>query len=403
MKFILKPLKRLFLRKRRIAFREAINNFEYNIMHSYQRLPNNNERYFILFDHLTNKNVEPLDAFAMFTYLQDRQINSKLFVLKSNLSYARLITSKYQSNIIFVDDILDFLNKSVKWIGMSSAVLTSFGAGDNRIDQILNKTKFIVYVYIDHGVGFFKSKISLFSNKAYNYTIAQTLLTRQALLENNLWNEEQIIDCGAPRWDFLQQKKAEPRTIFIMFTYRYRFISQSSLFDKYQQELLQFISNSEFLALLEQNNIELKISWHPAIYQYIKPKLPDMFRRFITDASNLQHQLEYADLFITDYSSLSFSFMYLDKPVIFYGLSTYNELMLESDTEIKTIYDKLYNYCPNIAEVISKIKFYIENDFLLEESNKAINNKIFWSRDRNNCERLYNEISKKLVNTGMSV
>ena len=77
--------------------------------------------------------------------------------------------------------------------------------------------------------------------------------------------------------------------------------------------------------------------------------------------------------------------------------------MLESDTEIKTIYDKLYNYCPNIAEVISKIKFYIENDFLLEESNKAINNKIFWSRDRNNCERLYNEISKKLVNTGMSV
>ena len=101
----------------------------------------------------------------------------------------------------------------------------------------------------------------------------------------------------------------------------------------------------------------------------------------IVDQSEISKNINIADLFITDFSSIAFSFMYLNTPVIFYRLDAdytdekYKEVEYINYARTKDC--EIYNVFYNIDDTIDKVKFYVENNFKLEEEFKDINYKFF--------------------------
>ena len=90
--------------------------------------------------------------------------------------------------------------------------------------------------------------------------------------------------------------------------------------------------------------------------------------------------------------------MYLNIPVIFYRFDAdvdYSDpLNKESLLSAKKEDEKLYNCFYNLNDTITKIDYYIANNFELEKENKEKNKRIFWE-NKKNCETLKTYIEKR--------
>ena len=123
----------------------------------------------------------------------------------------------------------------------------------------------------------------------------------------------------------------------------------------------------------------------------------------IIKPEEISKSIETSDLFITDFSSLVFSFMYLNVPVIFYRLDFFesdeNYLKREYLSYAQTKDKYLYNVFYELDNVINKIEYYIENNFinyftLQEYIDELISSNLIIKVNQNEKDRLIAYIKK---------
>lgn len=105
----------------------------------------------------------------------------------------------------------------------------------------------------------------------------------------------------------------------------------------------------------------------------------------------VQDLLKESDVLITDYSSVYYDFLYMRKPVIFFHLNKDEFYKAQYGID----YDDVSEFgivTSTYDEVISSIIQTIKNNCQIREEHLLNISKIFPTRDKHNCERIYNEI-----------
>ena len=100
--------------------------------------------------------------------------------------------------------------------------------------------------------------------------------------------------------------------------------------------------------ILYHGEIDLGNNYSKNIYKYANMK----------GQKDLEIDMEQYNLLITYYSSISFDFMFQNKPVLFYA----NDKSYNNNNDI--IY--FANYFLDINLLINKIKFYVNNSFIID-------------------------------------
>jgi len=240
--------------------------------------------------------------------------------------------------------------------------------------------------------------------------VTSTEKEREEILTSKyMYNEEDVVLTGLPRFDKLQDKRE--KLIVISPTWR-TFLSgpinnegfhdpiegfeSSEYFEKWSKVL----ENNEVLDKCKEEGYKILFVLHPGFRNYYR-----FFDKFNNNIVEVKHSEDvvYSELFsklsllVTDYSSILFDVAYLKKAAIFY--------QFDKDIYFAKHYKPGYfsyekdgfgEVITDDKEVINKILYYFNNEFKLED--KYINNieNTFKYIDKNNCKRVYDNIIKLL-------
>lgn len=350
---------------------------------------------YICVDNLYEKHASCIDTYTIFQYLKNKGLNNIYYIIwKENLSYQQKITKGVitmeqpccpdSSNYVFFKKTFWALLKCKYFIS------SFYGSIPTKYRNFVKKNKHIQIVGVGHGPVFLKTLV-------FDYPFCQDsewdryLVTNEvekALFLNNGWNQKKLITSGLPRYDCCQNIEHKNKKIFIFFTWRLTFeqIKNSIYTSQYLNNLYKLLNNPRLKELLKANKVELVLGLHHALLDIVEMKPLDIDVR-IADSTNLIDEINTSDLFITDYSSIFFDSAYLDHPCIFYRLDSKDKYLIDIDIQDRINSaekdGELYNIFYNENDVINKIKYYIESDFLLEEEFKR-KMEIFFPADRKN-------------------
>ena len=182
-----------------------------------------------------------------------------------------------------------------------------------------------------------------------------------------------------------------------MFTYRR---TKPSVFTEtlYFKRLNSLLKNTKLLSFLKSENVKVYFVMHHALKDISHVSLDiDVDGVEVIDTANISQYIRQASLLLTDFSSVSFDFMFQDKPVILYGLDRGDTLMdKEEYRDLELLYNKR-NTFPNVVfdekEVVELVKYYVKNDFHLEEDVKRTYDSFFFTKE-NIRAKLIDEIEK---------
>jgi glycosyltransferase involved in cell wall biosynthesis len=262
-------------------------------------------------------------------------------------------------------------------------------------------------VFLQHGItcadvsnfyGKEKSDIDLFicgAKPEYNY-----------VKEKFGYTNKSVKYTGFARFDGLHDNKVK-RQILLMPTWRREFYdllkdlpaAKDILFKKsaYFRHFQEIINNQELIRLLEEKDSSLVFYPHYEIQDYINNFSTGSNKITIASRNEyiIQDLLKDSALLITDISSVHFDFAYMKKPVIYYMFDYEN--YIRSHLKKGYFNNESMGFGPvvnNEKILLDTIEAYIKNEFRMEEkySNRVL--EFFTIHDRNNCKRIYDEISK---------
>lgn len=259
-------------------------------------------------------------------------------------------------------------------------------------------------VFLQHGV--IKDDLSKLYN-AVNTPCSLFVTTtvpeyKSLLCDSYGFIDNQVKLTGLPRYDLLVNNAN--KNITFMPTWRVSLASRHAIVENFNQSefyhiLDKLLMKPEVADLAEKYGYVIQLMQHPKMEtarQYLNGKFDKRIKI-------LPYDTKYSEIFakssliITDYSSVAFDFAYLRKPVLYYqednvsffsGSHNYTrgyfdyekdgfgEVLLAKEDLLKTLEDYLKNDCT------------IKPKYL-----KRINN-TFCFNDRNNSERVYQEIKK---------
>ena len=227
---------------------------------------------------------------------------------------------------------------------------------------------------------------SIISNPYYGYSkdvVKLTGLPRFDLLEDNQEKHHSILIC--PTWRANLAPKVNDET-----NYSPEF-KQSNFFNFYNK----LLNDKDILSVMKQKQYKIRFCLHYRIRGQIKDFDKNEFVEMVTQP-DYRYEFMSNDLLITDYSSTFFDFCYLNKPVI------YNHFD-EEEFFKGQLYDKGYFSYENdgfgdvtydYETLKNKIISMIESDCVMSEKYINRKNKFYKHDDKNNSQRVYDEIRK---------
>ncbi len=264
-------------------------------------------------------------------------------------------------------------------------------------------------VFISHGIEGFKRKIKRHAetHKIYDLSVAVSDFEKNIKVKKWGLDEEKICISGLPRYDKLTEhrnKKGEIKNIFYMPTWcpRYRKkidkpFSRMTKKDiekfkkgKYYRSVSGFISNTDLLKLLKENNLNLNVFFHQSIHSFMKEIIEASALsnvNIIPYDSDIQKNIIESDLLVTDYSSVCWDFLYLDRPVIFYQFDQKEHL--EKIGCYLDIPDDLFGPVTRTPEeTIKSMTAIIKGEKSYKQLREKSVDKFFKFQDDNNCKRI---------------
>jgi len=106
---------------------------------------------------------------------------------------------------------------------------------------------------------------------------------------------------------------------------------------------------------------------------------------------SVQKMIKESNLLITDYSSVSWDFFYLDKPVIFFHFDS-EDYLNHRGSYLDLEKDIFGDRANTVHSLINLLQYYIDNNFQEKEKFQLAKPNFFKYFDKNNCERIYQEI-----------
>jgi len=339
-----------------------------------------------LFADFSSSNSSPGEAYIIFKEMLLKNLNVHYMSKREDI-YKKY--KKFNSNIILpiiFDGMYingDFLEKYLDLILKLKAVIS--GAKIYSINNIFYNINYITYICLGHGISYLKEFLykDYYSNKIYNKIL---LPPSQKIISNAKkygWNDKSIIRIGLPRWDFYTKiennsipfsinNDKNNKSIFAMFSWRD--LKENQTISKYYfKNIFKLVNNKILIKVLKENNISFYFSLHHMIEKY---KILFQTNPFITyiNQEDICKCLIKSYLIITDFSSVIFDIIVRKKPFIIF-------LPDSDDPNLKNIYTKNYyklihdlqkgkiefkNRFFNLEKVITKILYYINNNFELE-------------------------------------
>lgn len=204
---------------------------------------------------------------------------------------------------------------------------------------------------------------------------------------------------GLARFDNLHGRTPK-RQILFMPTFRKwlpKMEKDQIIESEYVQRWNEAINDSQLIALLEQNDIDLIFYPHHVMQPYLDAFQTASNRVKIAAFKDydVQTLLIESALLVTDFSSVFFDFGYMDKPVVYY--------QFDRERYIKEHYDFTKGYFSyddhGFGEVvfeeealIAAIDRVVKNDFVTAPEYQARVDAFFPLKDQHNCERILAKI-----------
>ena len=359
---------------------------------------------YLLFDSLLSCNTEAIDSFSLFCYMREKKMKAYYLLREDSSLYKKLKSEDKLEHIIpfsgkFINSY-EIVFRTFFVLIKAKAVITSFGGAKRTVAKFLFKNKYISYIYIDHGVIFFKESIfftNYISSNNYNYTVISNDLEKEILLSHG-WKKEQLIIGGLPRWDWLKIEKNKLKTIFIYFTWRRTFKEKFEIpHSVYCKNLKSLLENQRLHTEMKNRGIQLVLGIHHALADLFSEKLLMGENIQVADSTQISNWIQKSDLLVTDYSSIAFDFLFLNKPVIYYRLDDGDsKLGCEDQNDFasaKTHDSEISNVFYHEEACVDKVIEYIQSDFRLTDTEIKASQKFFYQRE-NIRESLVSKIKK---------
>lgn len=367
--------------------------------------------YVLIFKHkveevwiISERGDEARDnGYSFFKYLKDKhpEVNSKYVIASNSIDIDKL--SMYNKN-----DILKYQSwKHIYYFITAKVLISTHIMGYSPEFRMMGKLqrKKILYfkgkqVFLQHGITKDDSSGLYYENTNLDLFICGAKREFDYVSKYFKYTNNAVKYTGLARYDYL--KNEFNKTILLMPTWRenlYHLSNYEFINSEYYKKYNSLINNKNIEKIL--NKYGYKLIFYP---HYEIQKRIDLFQTsdkhvIIADSSNysVPQLLKEASLLITDYSSVYFDVAYLKKPVIYYHFD-YDDYRKNHYKEGYFSYkdDGFGKICNKEDEVVSKIEEYIKNNFEVEKKYAERSNKFFVYRDKNNCERIFNEIIKIL-------
>ena len=315
----------------------------------------------------------------------------------NNFSNNNIIDRLNSNQIIYKWKLIngDFLEKYLELILKLKVVLAAFGYFS--FDNIFYNIEYITYIYLGHGIHYFKEFLynNYHSCEKYNKIIIPPSHRLISIAKKYGFKDENIIKLGLPKWDKLNQysRDVKHNSIFLMFTWR-KMKQGKNISEYYLNNTFNILSNKKLNKILKKKNITFFYTFH---HELKKLKINN-FEKKLKQLKNIHKIEQYqiveciskSSLFISDFSSIVFDYIYQKKPFILF-------IPDSDDPNIKDIYNEQYY---DIIKSLKNGTIYFKNKFF--DLDKAINKVIYYINNNFNIEltmlKFYNSFHLKGTN-----
>ncbi len=313
---------------------------------------------------------------------------------------------KHRSNWLAVDSFkqvfyLYHANKIISTHGLWM-IPNEFGILKKLTRNTLKAKK----VMLQHGVNFIKNSRKYYHKSFFplnDLWIATSPQEKEIFINEYGYLDKDVVVTGLPRFDSLtdiSNQSKWPNMILFMPTFRNH---EQGLREKFKEtELYQRIQalvyDNQLQQLLEEKNCHLVIYLHQNIQVYTR-----YLNQFANNRIHIIHQgelsvkdlLRMSKLLITDYSSVLFDFVYMNKPFISYQFDYPQFIINREDKPLHDIRTELPGYVVTTHdELIHTIQTLERSHFTMPAEHQLSAAKHFIYKDKSNCKRVYQAISK---------
>ena len=277
----------------------------------------------------------------------------------------------------------NFLEKYLTLILKLKQVISGAGINIFYKDNLFYNIEYITYICVGHGVSFFKHFLyypyNWYGYKTYDRILIPPSNKLISIVKNHGWKDENIIKINLPRWDkyninyyYKNKSIINNNSIFLMFTWR-KIKKGKNISIDYFKNIWNLINNAKLYHYLKNNKVILYFTLHHKLNKYKNKFNKNKYLYFIEEP-RISECLARINLVISDFSSIIFDVIYRRKPFIIY-------IPDGNDKEIENIYERTYydliqslkngtiyfeNKFFNLTEVINKIIYYIDTNFILD-------------------------------------
>ncbi len=211
---------------------------------------------------------------------------------------------------------------------------------------------------------------------------------------------------GFARYDDLLDGCRDNHFILLMPTWR-RYLTDTSSFEQNESNILHsdyfkhyndLVKSEQLLKFIKERHYKQIFCIHPEFnkYKHLFQQLDSSVEIVDNTQVSIHQLLMETSILITDYSSVFFDVAYMEKPVIFYHFD-YEEFRSKHLSESYFSYERdgMGPVVKSQDELLHELdEMYDGHSFVMTDKYKERTQRFFLYRDRNNCERIYNEIMK---------
>ena len=267
-----------------------------------------------------------------------------------------------------------------------------------------------VRIFLQHGITYNDAEWLYYRNTKMRLFVCGAKPEYDYVKEHFGYPEGYVKYLGFSRFDNLintPQKNMKKR-ILVMPTWREWLVLNTKMREEvnysgnftdsgYYKAWNEFLHDEQLSKILEENDVELLFYPHRNMQPYLDffEIKDDNIKIASWKAYDIQDLIINSDLMITDYSSVLFDYAYLKKPILFYQFD-YEDFRKGQYKEGYFDFreQKLGTVCETLEEVLHDIEKNIAQNFSIDDETKDYIEQFFVINDNQNCERIFEEISK---------
>ena len=376
------------------------NNYLKNIIHKLNYFQKYRKPEYIIFsDYFTSKFCSDINAYTVFDYYLKNNYNNVYYII--NIESELYQTLKEQSktnNLILINMTENIYDNLFHFFLNSKIIVQSYVIYD--FQNIINNVPYLKYLYINHGITYFKSKFIsselLYVKEEKRNIITSSPYEYNIFINKFKYSQNYIYKAGIARYDYykeVEKDESEDDCILVTFTYR---MYNSSIYENslYKKNLEKLLNSESLIDFLEKKKINLiYIPHHNELFLNKTYQQDKKSYAKIVGQNKLTKYINKCSLLVTDFSSISFAFMFLKKPILFYLIDYYDSVEVK-EKKCMDPNNKLYfgNSFLDQEDLIKKIKYYVRKKFKIKKSLQSKFESVFYYKN-NISERIFNIIN----------